>query len=169
MAYAIASHNPAGCDINDGWYALAATIVYGLSADEAIYRICGQRPSSREPGKKKDKKNLKNKILKIHKIHPEYNSRAIASSAGCSEEMVRYTLKFIEKQKEESTKPKNNTITKAKQRRINRQEEVIRIITEDPMTPTMSIVKKTGLKYGTVLRYMKKYYMSLQLELPFEY
>lgn len=85
------NYNPAGIDINPGWYALAVAIICDVAIDEAcayiregkIFNRCkkqNERQSAckRNPGKK----TLR--VLAAHEKWPEMSSRKLAETLGIS-------------------------------------------------------------------------------------
>lgn len=97
------SNNPAGIEINLGYYALCECIVKGTFASVALSRWCGLwsdklRPRKiyelKKPRKKPIGKKTK-KILEIYRKNPEYKNTKIAKLANCTPEMVGRVLHSI--------------------------------------------------------------------------
>lgn len=83
--------NPAGTILNDGWIALAAAIIYGISVDEALHRVCGI------PFGKRNQRyggcGMTVKIIRLYRERPDLHNSEIAAMIGCTREMVRIVLK----------------------------------------------------------------------------
>ena len=83
--------NPAGIIINDGWIALAAAILCGISVDEALHRVCDI------PFGRRNQRNggcgISEKIIRLYREKPELHNCEIAATIGCTREMVRIVLK----------------------------------------------------------------------------
>ena len=86
----IGNYNPAGIVINEGWIALAAAIC-GLSAEDALHKICGIRPGGEY--RRRGGCGKTEKILKLFKENPDLHNSEIAEKVGCTREMVRIVLK----------------------------------------------------------------------------
>ncbi len=85
------SHNPSGIVTNEGWIALAACVYGGLSADKALYKVCGlqfQRVRQDREGSRKMAKI----IMEAYRANPEASQYQIATQVGCSRSMVAYVL-----------------------------------------------------------------------------
>lgn len=85
--------NPAGIEINDGYYALLGAIL-GLEVEESLHKICGipyggdRRKSNRHKGLGKSEK-----IIEIYRANPTLPNSKIAEMVDCTREMVRYVLR----------------------------------------------------------------------------
>ena len=87
----VGNSNPAGITINPGFYALAATILTNMTAEEALHTFC-DLPRAAESHRQKG--NGKSElILQTAAEHPDLNNAEIGRLVGCSREMVRYVLK----------------------------------------------------------------------------
>lgn len=87
---AFGNNNPAGIVINEGWFALAAVIIGDLTVEEALRKVCCVETGGNQrwqPGRGKSEK-----ILQVHKEHPELSNTEIALEVGCSRENVRLVL-----------------------------------------------------------------------------
>ena len=90
----IASNNPSGIVINDGYYALLGAIVFGLEVEEALHKICGTKYGG--DNRKKNRRNGQGKterILQIYNENPTMKNSKIAEVVGCTREMVRIVLR----------------------------------------------------------------------------
>ncbi len=173
MSYAIVSHNPAGIDFNDGYYALAAAIHYNLSVNKAIQRVMGINLNIRTPKTRPPKGTYKKKIIELHKKNPELSIQIISRETGCSIEMVKHTLKHLTAKKEKETKTADEehkkSISKPKKTKETKIEVNITIETmqKNPNMTTQEIADETGISILATRRRIRKYYRSLQMELPF--
>lgn len=86
---AFGNYNPAGIVINEGWFALAACVFGGLSADKALYRVCGL-PFKRVKQDRERSARLANDIMKVYRENPGASQYQIAAQVGCSRSMVAY-------------------------------------------------------------------------------
>ena len=85
------NYNPSGITINEGWIALAACVYGGLSADKALYRICGlqfQRVRQDREGSRK----IAKAIMEVYRKNPEASQYQIAAQVDCARSMVAYIL-----------------------------------------------------------------------------
>jgi DNA-binding MarR family transcriptional regulator len=97
------SNNPAGIEINLGYYALCECIVKGTWASTALSRWCGVWNDKLKPRKKYELKKPFQKpmgektkrILRIYSKHPEMKNTQIAKLAKCTPEMVGRVLHGI--------------------------------------------------------------------------
>ncbi len=83
--------NPSGIVINEGWIALAACVYGGLSADKALYKVCGLQ-FRRVRQDREGSRRMAKKIMDVYRANPEASQYQIASQVGCSRSMVAYIL-----------------------------------------------------------------------------
>ena len=87
----VGNSNPAGITINPGFYALAATILTNMTADEALHTFCDLPRVA--VGRRQAGNGKSELILQTAAEHPDLNNAEIGRLVGCSREMVRYVLK----------------------------------------------------------------------------
>ena len=100
---AYTGNNPAGIDINLGYYALAECLIKGTDASKALLRWCGVWFDKTKPRKMYEKKHPYTKpmgektkrILSIYEKNPTLRTKEIAEHAGCTPEAVRRILRKI--------------------------------------------------------------------------
>lgn len=102
LYHAYVSHNPAGIDINLGYYALCECIVTKTNASTALLRWCGlwfdkgkEKPNFDKHEKKKKVGAKTQKILQLYEKNPNYTNRKIAQLVKCTPEMVGIVLHKI--------------------------------------------------------------------------
>ena len=95
------SHNPAGIDINYGWYALAECICTKHYSSEVLARWCGLQDLSktRKPytyrGYVAPNPKLNQMVLEIYRQNPKLKNIEIAKMVGRSNTFVSNTLRSI--------------------------------------------------------------------------
>lgn len=102
LYHAYVSNNPAGIDINLGYYALAECILTKTNASAALLRWCGlwfdknrQKPAFEKNEKQKKLGAKTRKILRIYEKNPKITNRKIAQLVHCTPEMVGIVLHKI--------------------------------------------------------------------------
>ena len=103
LYHQIGNCNPAGIDINLGWYALAECIIVGTYPSTSLLRWCGLKHSGR-PRKKivckrkeyvAPSQEVNEKIIQIYKENPQLKNREIAKMIGRSDTLVSNVLRGI--------------------------------------------------------------------------
>ena len=143
--------NPAGIDINEGYYALLLSIIKDISPDESIYHITGKRPEYKRSAIERKQRNLKKKIIKIYRENRELKYSEIAKIVGCTPQYVTVTLRSINFNRKEIEQKRN----------ILKQEAINKIIQEHPDWSVNKIAKETGFSYTCVNKYYKSFYKVL--------
>lgn len=89
---AFGNYNPSGIIINEGWLALAACVYGDLTAEEALFRICGSlgRLTGRQSVGQGHKRS--DAIMDLYRKCPGISQREIAKQLGCSRSLVAYVL-----------------------------------------------------------------------------
>lgn len=102
VSRAYVSNNPAGIDINLGYYALAECILTKTNASAALLRWCGlwfdkgrQKPAFKKNEKQKKIGVKTRKILRIYEKNPKITNKRIAQMVHCTPEMVGIVLHKI--------------------------------------------------------------------------
>ena len=98
----IGNYNPAGIDINLGWYALAECIIVGTYPSIALLRWCDLKHTDK-PRKKIECKRryappsqeVNEKIIQIYNENPQLKNREIAKMVGRSDTLVSKVLHGI--------------------------------------------------------------------------
>ena len=85
------NYNPSGITINEGWIALAACVYGSLSADKALYRICGL-PFKRVRQDREGSRKIAKAIMEVYRKNPEASQYQIAEQVNCARSMVAYIL-----------------------------------------------------------------------------
>lgn len=94
---AFGNSNPSGIVINDGWLALAACVYGGLTADKALFRICGLPAAGRKQDPEQGRKWAA-AIMELRRQHPGgITQMEIAAQVGCSRGFVAYVLNIKNK------------------------------------------------------------------------
>lgn len=102
LYHQIGNCNPAGIDINLGWYALAECIIVGTYPSIALLRWCDLKHTDK-PRKKIECKRryappsqeVNEKIIQIYKENPQLKNREIAKMVGRSDTLVSKVLHGI--------------------------------------------------------------------------
>jgi predicted HTH domain antitoxin len=142
---AYTSNNPAGIDINLGYYALAECLIKGTDASKALLRWCGVWFDKTKPRKTYTKRPMgkkTRKILAVYDKHPQYPSVRIAELAKCTPEMVAKVFRKVG----------------IRRNRWNGYKEaiVIEIYEKNPMLQTKKIAEQAGCTPEAVRRILRK-------------
>jgi hypothetical protein len=144
------SNNPAGININLGYYALCECIVKGTWASTALAKWCGVwsdrlKPRKKYVRKKSPKKPMgekTKKILAIYEKHSDYPNTKIAKMAKCTPEMVGKVLHRIGVRKNKWEGYKEST--------------VIEIYRKNPVMQNKEIAEQAGCTPEAVRRILRK-------------
>ena len=147
---AYTGNNPAGIDINLGYYALAECLIKGTDASKALLRWCGVWFDKTKPRKMYEKKHPYTKpmgektkrILSIYEKNPELQNRQIAILAKCTPEMVGKVLHSIGAKKNQCDGYKESI--------------VIEIYEKKPTLRTKEIAEHAGCTPEAVRRILRK-------------
>ena len=147
---AYTGNNPAGIDINLGYYALAECVIKGTDASKALLRWCGVWFDKTKPRKVYEKKRNYQKpigektkrILAIYEQNPDYQNRQIAKIAECTPEMVGKVLRKIGIRRNKWDGYKEST--------------VIEIYRKNPAMQNREIAEKAGCSPESVRRILRK-------------
>ena len=147
---AYTGNNPAGIDINLGYYALAECLIKGTDASRALLRWCGVWFDKTKPRKMYEKKcsytkpmgEKTKRILAIYEQNPDYQNRQIAKIAECTPEMVGKVLHRIGARKNKWSGHKEST--------------VIEIYRKNPAMQNREIAEKAGCSPEGVRRILRK-------------
>ena len=142
---AYTSNNPAGIDINLGYYALAECLIKGTDASKALLRWCGVWFDKTKPRKVYTKRPMGKKtrrILAIYEKNPDYRNVKIAKMAKCTPEMVGKVLQKIGIRRNKWDGYK--------------EAIVVEIYEKNPMLQTREIAEKAGCSPEAVRRILRK-------------
>lgn len=102
LYHAYASNNPAGIDINLGWYALAECICTKHYSSEVLSRWCGLKADPAKPRKPYSprayvapNKETEARVIEIYRKNPTLKNKEIAAMVNRSNTFVSKLLKSI--------------------------------------------------------------------------
>ena len=102
LYHAYASNNPAGIDINLGYYALADCIITGRHTSDALLRWCGlwsDADKKRKPYTPRPyvapSKETEEKVIELYKANPMLKNKEIAKIVQRSPAFVSKLLRAI--------------------------------------------------------------------------
>lgn len=147
---AYTGNNPAGIDINLGYYALAECLIKGTDASRALLRWCGVWFDKTKPRKMYEKKcsytkpmgEKTKRILAVYEKHPDYPNRQIAKIAECTPEMVGKVLHRIGARKNKWSGYK--------------EKQVVEIYRKNPAMQNKEIAEQAGCTPEAVRRILRK-------------
>lgn len=148
------SNNPAGIEINLGYYALCECIVKGTWASTALSRWCGVWNDRLKPRKKyvrtkSPKKPMGEKtkrILSIYEKHSDYPNTKIAKLAHCTPEMVGKVLHSIGVRKNKWDGYKEATIVAIQKENPTMQVRKIAELAGCTPEAVSRVLRKIGVK-----------------------